>query len=113
MHWIELQTQQLLADLHDTSFIKPQVIFKHSIRCSISALALNRFEREATAVDRVDFYYLDLIKYRELSNRIASDYKVYHESPQLLLISNGNCIYEASHYEIRFGDLMEQLSSAN
>ncbi|MDB5132416.1 MAG: thioredoxin family protein [Mucilaginibacter sp.] len=45
-------------------------------------------------------YFLDLIKYRSLSNQIADDFHVHHESPQLLLIKDGSCVLDLSHGEI-------------
>jgi bacillithiol system protein YtxJ len=45
-------------------------------------------------------YYLDLIKYRDLSNNIAERWQVRHESPQLLVLEGAKCIYHASHGEI-------------
>jgi bacillithiol system protein YtxJ len=54
-------------------------------------------------------YYLDLISYRDISNAIETTFKVHHESPQLLLIKDGECIYETSHSEISAEDLAEQI----
>ena len=45
-------------------------------------------------------YYLDLITYRSISNQLADDFNVEHQSPQILIIKNGNCIYHASHNAI-------------
>ena len=56
-----------------------------------------------------DFFYLDLLSYRQLSNKIAQIFSVPHESPQILLIKNGECIYEESHLGITADDLQEQL----
>jgi len=45
-------------------------------------------------------YLVDLIKYRELSNQISSDTNIEHQSPQLILISSGKSVYDASHISI-------------
>lgn len=71
-------------------------------------MAKSRLEREK-APDNTSFYYLDLIKYRSISNKIAEDYHVYHESPQILLIKNGECTYDESHNGISMQDIAEQL----
>ena len=55
------------------------------------------------------YYFLDLIAFREISNAIATNFQIHHESPQLLLIRDGQCIYEASHGEISAEDLIEQM----
>lgn len=107
MQWIPLINIEQLETIQNNSFIKPQVIFKHSITCSISKMALTRFEK-APFNDSIDFYYLDLLNYRALSNTIATQFNVHHESPQVLLIKNGECIYDESHYGIMMDELLEQ-----
>jgi bacillithiol system protein YtxJ len=79
------------------SFTDDVVIFKHSTRCSISSMALDRLIRGGL---KQNFYFLDLLQHRDLSQRIAEIFSVHHESPQLLLIRKGECIFEASHLEI-------------
>lgn len=97
MNWIALEdyTQIQKALFHTEPFL----VFKHSIRCSISIMVKHRFER-AFDCNNVQLYFLDLIKYRSISNRLAVDFSVEHQSPQILLIKNGNCIYHASHNAI-------------
>lgn len=107
MLWKELASEEQLAEIKQHSSQRPQVIFKHSTRCSISSMAKSRLERAVAAQD-VDFYYLDLIKYRSISNRIAEDFSVNHESPQVLLIKNGACIYDESHSGISMDEIDEQ-----
>ena len=107
MIWIDLTDETQLDSLNELSKHKAQLIFKHSTRCAISSMAKNRLERGA-ANDKVDFYYLDLVKHRQLSNKIAEKFGVYHESPQVLLIKNGECIYDESHSGIRIEDITEQ-----
>jgi len=77
------------------------IIFKHSTRCSISMMAKRKFEMDVEELpDNISLYFLDLIKYRDLSKKIADDFQVYHESPQLLLIKDGECILDQSHGQI-------------
>lgn len=107
MNWISLTNEEQLHQIKLNSNTRPQVIFKHSTRCSISSVAKNRLERSIQS-DEVDFYFLDLITFRAISNKIAADFKVYHESPQVLLIRNGECIYDESHSGIDMEEIIEQ-----
>jgi len=107
MNWIALNTDNQIELIREASFIKPQLIFKHSTTCSISKMAFSRFER-AEAPDTIDFYYLDLLSYRQISTAIAEAFQVHHESPQVLLIKNGECIYDESHYGIMMDEVIEQ-----
>ena len=106
MHWIHLTEEEQLKHIISKSQLRPQVIFKHSTRCSISAVALQRLQKTTQPSD-IDFYFLDLIAYRALSNKISSKFNVYHESPQILVIKNGECVYDESHGSITMDEISE------
>ncbi len=107
MNWQDLTQESQLEDIRTLSATQPVVIFKHSTRCSISSMAKNRLERSATP-DGIAFYYLDLIRYRGISNKIAETFSVHHESPQVLVIRNGECVYDESHNGISMGEIAAQ-----
>ena len=100
-----------LPELISKSHTRPQVIFKHSTRCSISAVAMQRLKR-GMVPGEFDFYYLDLIAYRSLSNQVADQFDVTHESPQILVIRNGECVYDESHMSISADEIIENLGTA-
>ena len=99
MNWEQVTDLQQIVQLKEASFQAPVLFFKHSTRCSISVMALNRFKREWNNTT-VNPYFLDLLNYREVSNQIAILFEVEHQSPQVLLIKDGTCIYHASHNAI-------------
>ena len=105
LEWRALETEEELVRLEEASRTKAVLIFKHSTRCGISAMALSRFERDFDSQASFDPYYLDLITYRDLSNEIASRYGVVHQSPQTLLLVNGSVVHTASHNGIDFGEV--------
>lgn len=109
MNWSVLNTNEQLAALLEKSHSKPQVIFKHSTRCSLSSMVRTRLEKSEIP-ETIDFHYLDLIAFHSLSNKIAEELNVYHESPQVLLLQNGECIYDESHMAIRMEDIAEQVA---
>lgn len=108
MNWKALNDMEQLESIKAASYTTPQVIFKHSTTCSISRMALDRFER-AAAPENVDFHYLDLLMHRPISAAIAEKFQVFHESPQVLLIKHGECIYDESHYGIMMDELISFL----
>ena len=108
MNWKNLENETELENLVSFSYTKPQVIFKHSTRCSISTIAKNRIDK-VDSTD-IDFNYLDLIAHRSLSNLIAQKFNVHHESPQVLLIKNGEFIFDESHNSIYFQEIVEALN---
>ncbi len=110
MNWIDLTSENQLGAIVEQSHLKPIVLFKHSTRCVISTTAKSRLERNWNfAPDEIDAYYLDLLNHRAISNKIAEDFAVNHESPQLLLIRNGECVYAESQLGISVDDLRTQL----
>lgn len=109
VNWIPLTNLDQLNEIVALSNEKPVAIFKHSTRCSISRFALKQFENEFDSADATDTYFLDLIEHRDVSNEIASRFKVVHQSPQLLLIKNGQSVYDVSHSDIDAKDLAERL----
>jgi bacillithiol system protein YtxJ len=72
-------------------------------------MAKSRLER-TPAPEGVNFYYLDLLKYRSISDQVATEFKVWHESPQLMLINNGECVYDESHTGINMAELVETIN---
>lgn len=109
MNWIPLRSQEDLEQIINLSNDQPQVIFKHSTRCSISSVAKNRLEK-ASSPDDAKFYYLDLLSYRPVSNSVAERFAVEHESPQILIIKNGKCVYNESHMGIDMEEIKDQLN---
>lgn len=108
MQWNPLTSPEQLSALLAQSHTSPQVIFKHSTRCNVSSVAKARLEK-GTAPATIDFHYLDLVAYRSLSNQIAKDLAITHESPQVLLVQNGQCTYAESHLGIRMEDILSEL----
>ncbi|MGB4775827.1 MAG: bacillithiol system redox-active protein YtxJ [Daejeonella sp.] len=108
MDWTPLNTQQQLQEIKTK--IGYSLIFKHSTRCSISLMAKKKFELDWDSIPKnTPLYFLDLLNYRDISNEIADEFNVHHESPQLLLIKDGECIFESSHGEISAEDVTEQM----
>ena len=106
MNWREFTTEEGLEEIKKRSMDKPQVIFKHSTRCSISTMAKSRLERSAVP-DGIEFNYLDLIAHRNVSSKIAEVFDVEHASPQVLIIKDGVCVYDESHNAISMDEIVE------
>jgi len=104
MDWINLNSLEQLMEIDEKSKDKVQVLFKHSTRCSVSSFAKRILTSEYSdeVKQKADVYYLDLIAFREISNAISSKYGVIHESPQILVIKEGKCIFNASHSDVSF-----------
>jgi bacillithiol system protein YtxJ len=110
MNWNKITSVEQLESIKAESENQPVLLFKHSTTCSISATALDRFERGFNKLEdtkEIKFYYLDLLNHRDISRKIAEDFNVHHESPQAILVKNNKPVYDASHYEINIADVVE------
>lgn len=110
MNWNKLTTAAQIDEIKALSAQKPVFIFKHSTSCSISSMSLDRLQRnwKEEDADKITPYYLDLLAYRALSNKVAADFGVPHESPQVIVIHGGKAVYNESHYSISYASLMAQ-----
>ncbi len=109
VRWIKLETELQMEEIKSNSNQKLQLIFKHSTRCIISKMALKQFEKEYDFADQMDLYLLDLLQNRDISNQIATNYDIQHQSPQLILIQNSKAIYNVSHENIEASTLKNYL----
>lgn len=98
MSWNQIANSADWSEIKNASEQSPQVIFKHSTRCSISSMVLSRFELSSLfKQNRLTCWYLDLIQHRDISNLVAEQTGVEHQSPQCIVIHKGNVIYAESH----------------
>lgn len=109
MNWNTLNKPEMLAEVKEFSKTQKVLIFKHSTSCNISSTALNRLERawKNEEMTHIKPYFLDLLRFREISNQIAQEFGITHQSPQVIIIENEKAIFDASHLDINYAELKE------
>ena len=105
--WKKLTDLKEFDAMLQESYINSVVVFKHSTRCSISRMALRQFESDWKLYGNQMPYFLDLLAYRSISNAIAERLCVTHQSPQVLVIKDGQAIYHTSHEGISVAALLK------
>lgn len=114
MSWNQLTSLAQLDAIAAASATRPQVVFKHSTRCSISTMAHSRMDNGlGKLAPHADVWLLDLLAHRDISNAIAQRFHVHHESPQTLVIRGGECILDQSHMGVRVDEILEVLTPAS
>lgn len=99
--WNTIESEDDLNKAIEKSSEKKVVLFKHSTRCFISKTVLKNFEKEVQSSEKdVAYYFLDLIAYRSVSNKIADHFGITHQSPQMIVLENGKAVKDASHQSI-------------
>ncbi len=82
---------------------RPVFIFKHSTVCPVSARAAEQYHEFAAEDASSPSPLLTEVLVREdrnLSNEIESRLAVTHESPQILLLRDGQVVWHESHFSI-------------
>jgi len=99
--WIALESANQLADSLRQSGSRTQVYFKHSTRCIVSKMVLKQFEESIDLIPiNADLYLLDLLEHRDISNALATQLHVHHESPQVIVVNHEKAVYNESHHSI-------------
>ena len=110
--WKRLEEMGQLNQIDKDSENKPIVLLKHSTSCGISAMIKYQLEKDWDFKPaEIDFYYLDLLAFRSISNQIAERYNVIHQSPQIIVIKNGRAVYNTSHHMISINNLKNNLTA--
>lgn len=99
LNWDHITTVEALESAYSNSSERAQLFFKHSTRCPVSAMALNAFESN-WKTEEAEIHFIDLLSYRDVSQRLAEISGVRHESPQVIVVKNGEVIYADSHDSI-------------
>ena len=82
-------------------------VFKHSMSCGISCDALTTFEDFLSQNHSIEYGIVDVIQNKRLSNKIASEVGVTHESPQVIIIDNFKAVWHTSHWSITTDSLKQ------
>jgi bacillithiol system protein YtxJ len=108
---IQLRQERDFEQLLERSKTDPVLIFKHSTQCPISAQACEEFTQFAESAGGLVCGLILVIENRNLSDAISEQLKVRHESPQAIVIKNGQATWHASHWSITADSLSDALRS--
>lgn len=108
--WRSIEELSQLDAIEKLSEEKLVVIFKHSVTCGISNMVWHQFQNEIDFNnDHIEMLYLDLLAHRDVSNEITKRFQVLHQSPQILVIKDGEVLHHASHSAIRLSNIKKYL----
>lgn len=108
--WEYLRDVNSFNQLLEDSSQKPLVIFKHSTRCPISSMALDRFMESVSDISEFsNLVMIDVIDNRSISIYVAENLGVVHQSPQVIVVHNKKSIYDNSHSGIQGKTVLEIL----
>lgn len=110
MNWITINSEEEVYHIYKSTDYS--IIYKHSPRCMTSLMAYRQLKSEVNAAVDVEIpiYIVDVIQNRKESMAIADSFGIEHESPQILVVKNGACIYDASHEDVSLRDSLASLN---
>jgi bacillithiol system protein YtxJ len=97
---IELHQERDLEKLLERSHKEPVVIFKHSTQCSRSADAYEEFQNFMAENPQTPCVTVLVIEDRGMSDELEDRFRIRHESPQAIVISNGVPVWHANHLNV-------------
>ncbi|RST76976.1 bacillithiol system redox-active protein YtxJ [Siminovitchia acidinfaciens] len=100
----ETEWESILQDSNE----QPVFLFKHSTTCPVSANAFKEYQDFSTDLDK---YYLIVSENRPVSNQVAEDLEIKHESPQIFLLNGGKAAWNTSHWNITEKNMKEALEA--
>jgi len=110
VQWNTISTESELVRVIEQSHSKPQIIYKHSTICSFSRMAQSELMASSEEIEqKADSNYLGVIESRPISNKVSSELQVRHESPQVIIIKNGEAVWDTSHGGVRGNAILDQL----
>jgi len=108
--WNTISEKEKLNILLNRSEEYPQLIYKHSTRCSVSYVAKQELDQhKETLSDHADLHLINVIEQRDLSNLIAERLNVRHESPQVLVLKNRQVIWSGSHWSVKGKEILSKI----
>ena len=111
MHWIHLTAEDQLQKVIVKSQERLQVIFKYSSCCHFSEIVFQRLQKNCCPGE-IDFHFLDLTNYNHISEKVSEIFGVPHQSPQILVINEGHCVFHESHPEISLAGILQRVTVA-
>ena len=112
--WNVLSEEDEVQEILNASSEYPQLVFKHSHRCSICIIAKEKLEENFSALDeKADMNFVNVVHSRAVSDALTDQTGVRHESPQVLIINDQKVVWHDSHHSIKADAVLEALKAQN
>lgn len=109
--WQKISQTSHVDSIIESSSERPQLIYKHSHRCSVCFVAKGDLEQSSEEIlDHADMHFVNVVHHREASDYIASELDIRHESPQVILVDQGDVVWHASHGSIEAEKMLDEIT---
>ena len=97
----------------ETSFEQPVLIYKHSATCPTSAWAARNVGTWSEAHTGTPVYQVTVQSARPVSNQIANDLSLRHETPQAIVVHQGQAIAHRNHSRVTPDELTDAFQNTD
>ena len=101
----ELTTTDDWKAAREASFEQPVLVYKHSATCPTSAWAQRNIDAWAEDHSQWPVYRVTVQSSRSVSDQIADDLSLRHETPQAIVVHNGEAVGDLSHNHVSSEEL--------
>jgi len=110
MNWITITDENQIQGIFESEDYA--IIYKHSPRCMTSLMAYRQLKSEVSgaADNETPLYIVDVISNRRESQAIAQIFNVVHQSPQILVVKNGQSVYDTSHENVSLRGALQHVN---
>ena len=105
IEWRHIEAVGQLNEILVASSDVPQLIYKHSTRCGVSSIVRKQLDGAWAHEGKIMPWHLDLIAFRNISNEIADKFGIQHQSPQIIVLVDGQAVMHVSHSPLSSQDL--------
>lgn len=108
--WNVLNDTSQVDEVLQQSHQQPQLIYKHSNRCGTCMFAKSEIEKSSGDIkEKAGMNFIDVIRTRGVSDYLAEKLNIRHESPQAILLVDGEVVWHDSHSAIKSNKILEAL----
>ncbi|MDZ7807262.1 MAG: bacillithiol system redox-active protein YtxJ [Gracilimonas sp.] len=109
-HWNTVSVRENITSLIERSREQPQLIYKHSTRCSVSFITKEDLDYHVEQIAKhADLHLINVVEQRDLSNYLSQTLNIRHESPQALLLRDGQVTWTGSHWNVKAKEILSRL----
>lgn len=110
VNWNLLESKSEVDEVLEQSKQRPQLLYKHSNRCGTCMFTKSEIENSSDEIlEHAEMHFIDVIRSRGVSDYIAEKLDIRHESPQAILLKNGQVLWHDSHSAIKSNKILSKL----
>jgi bacillithiol system protein YtxJ len=106
-----LETPDRTHPFEPVRFPPVALLYKHSPICPIAARAITEVQTFSRDHDDIPVLMVDVLGQQSLSNQLAAQLGIEHESPQVIVVKDGKAVWARSGMRIKLDAIERAVES--